>query len=204
MCPIFASDCLFCFLCPKPWIWSFSGQIVARNDGRPHGLAHSTERRTSSHCVLAHSCTRFPCYLGMEIYNQCKHPMNNNKDMYSMLQKFSCQSGSRLLQMVLWTYGIKCDFKHRIQSEDQCSEKCLLTSTSGKVNMISAQWLSLIGCYRDISPCHALAVITANIIIIIVIAIIAAFPITIIATILTFRRYWGEDVVGQPLRETER
>ena len=29
--------------------------------------------------VLAHSCTRFPCYLGMEI-NQCKDPMNNNKD----------------------------------------------------------------------------------------------------------------------------
>ena len=28
---------------------------------------------------LAHSCTRFPCYLGMEI-NQCKDPMNNNKD----------------------------------------------------------------------------------------------------------------------------
>ena len=86
-------------------------------------------------------------------------------------------------------YGIQCDFKHRIQSEDQCSEKCLLTSTSGKVNMISAQWLSLIGCYRDISPCHALAVITANIIIIIFIAIIAAFPITIIGTILISRRY---------------
>ena len=28
---------------------------------------------------LAHSCTRFPCYLGMEI-NQCRDPMNNNKD----------------------------------------------------------------------------------------------------------------------------
>ena len=99
-------------------------------------------------------------------------------------------------------HGIQCDFKDRIQSEDQCSEKCLLTRTRGKVNMISAQWLSLIGCYRDISPCHALAVITANIIIIIV--IIAAFPITIIATILISRRYCGEDVVGQPLRETER
>ena len=43
---------------------------------------------------LAHSCTRFTCYLGMEIYaktqwtttkivelgNQCKDPMNNKKD----------------------------------------------------------------------------------------------------------------------------
>ena len=29
--------------------------------------------------MLAHSCTRFPCYLGMEI-NQCKDPMDNNKD----------------------------------------------------------------------------------------------------------------------------
>ena len=28
---------------------------------------------------VAHSCTRFPCYLGMEIY-QCKDPMDNNKD----------------------------------------------------------------------------------------------------------------------------
>ena len=79
-------------------------------------------------------------------------------------------------------HGIQCDFKHIIQSEDQCSERCLLTRTRGKVNMISAQWLSLIGCYRDISPCHALAVITANIII-----IIAAFPFTIIATILISR-----------------
>ena len=94
--------------------------------------------------------------------------------------------------------GIQCDLKHRIQSKDQCLEKCRLTSTRGKVNMISAQWLSLIGCYRDISPCHALAVITANIIIIIVIAI------TIIGTILISRRYWGKDVVGQPSRATER
>ena len=30
---------------------------------------------------LAHSCTRFPYYLGMEIY-QCKDPMNNNKDCW--------------------------------------------------------------------------------------------------------------------------
>ena len=30
-------------------------------------------------CKLAHSCTRFPCYLGTEI-NQCRDPMNNNKD----------------------------------------------------------------------------------------------------------------------------
>ena len=50
MCPIFASDCLFCFLCPEPWIWSFSGQTVARNDGRPRGPAHSTERQTSYEC----------------------------------------------------------------------------------------------------------------------------------------------------------
>ena len=28
---------------------------------------------------VAHSCTRFPCCLGMEV-NQCKDPMNNNKD----------------------------------------------------------------------------------------------------------------------------
>ena len=28
---------------------------------------------------VAHTCTRFPCYLGMEI-NQCKDPMDNNKD----------------------------------------------------------------------------------------------------------------------------
>ena len=27
---------------------------------------------------LAHSCTIFPCYLGMD--NQCRDPMNNNKD----------------------------------------------------------------------------------------------------------------------------
>ena len=111
-----------------------------------------------------------------------------------MLQKFRCNVGPIVKvdpDYYKWCYepflvhfhGIQCDFKHRIQS------KCLLTSTRGKVNMISAQWLSLIGCYRDISPCHALAVITANIIIIIVIAIIAAFPITIIATILISRRY---------------
>ena len=118
-----------------------------------------------------------------------------------MLQKFSCNVGS-IVKVVpdyyKWCYepflvpihGTQCDFiEHRIQSEDQCSERCLLTRTRGKVNMISAQWLSLIGCYRDISPCHALAVITANIIIIIVIAIIAAFPITIIGTILISRRY---------------
>ena len=29
---------------------------------------------------LAHSCTRFPCYLGLEIYNQCKDPMDKTKD----------------------------------------------------------------------------------------------------------------------------
>ena len=28
---------------------------------------------------VAHSCTIFPCYLGMEI-NQCRDPMNHNKD----------------------------------------------------------------------------------------------------------------------------
>ena len=28
--------------------------------------------------MLAHSCTIFPCYLGMD--NQCKDPINNNKD----------------------------------------------------------------------------------------------------------------------------
>ena len=112
-----------------------------------------------------------------------------------MLQKFRCNVGP-IVKVVpdyyKWCYepfhghfhGTQGDFKNRIQSEDQCSEKCLLTRTRGKVNMISAQWLSLIGCYRDISPCHALAVITANIII-----IIAAFPFTIIATILISRRY---------------
>ena len=117
-----------------------------------------------------------------------------------MLQKFRCNVGP-IVKVVpdyyKWCYepflvpfhDIQCDLKHRIQSEDQCSEKCLLTRTRGKVNMISAQWLSLIGCYRDISPCHALAVITANTIIVITIIIIAAFPITIIGTILISRRY---------------
>ena len=28
---------------------------------------------------VAHGCTRFPCYLGMEI-NQCRDPLNSNKD----------------------------------------------------------------------------------------------------------------------------
>ena len=28
--------------------------------------------------MLAHSCTIFPCYLGMD--NQCKDPINKNKD----------------------------------------------------------------------------------------------------------------------------
>ena len=117
-----------------------------------------------------------------------------------MLQKIRCNVGPTVKvdpDYYKWCYepflvpihGIQCDFKHIIQSEDQCSERCLLTRTRGKVNMISAQWLSLIGCYRDISPCHALAVITANIISIIVTAIIAAFPITIITTILISRRY---------------
>ena len=28
--------------------------------------------------MVGHSCTIFPCYLGMD--NQCKDPMNDNKD----------------------------------------------------------------------------------------------------------------------------
>ena len=33
----------------------------------------------TSTSIIAHSCTRFPCHLGMED-NQCRDPMNNNKD----------------------------------------------------------------------------------------------------------------------------
>ena len=34
---------------------------------------------TKANHAIAHSCTIFPCYLGMEI-NQCKYLLNNDKD----------------------------------------------------------------------------------------------------------------------------
>ena len=39
------------------------------------------EKMRNSYVLIAHSCAIFPCYLSMEIYgNQCKDPINNNKD----------------------------------------------------------------------------------------------------------------------------
>ena len=75
------------------WWWWWLGRRWPKT-GRPAPAAHLVLARRWEPLLLhkynalyiiqcigyfAHSCTIFPCYLGMEIFNRCRDPMKNNK-----------------------------------------------------------------------------------------------------------------------------